>query len=290
MTIEGLRIIGEAINDSVRTTKKLFEDSNFRGIIELAEFQEKMGAEYIDVNIGQREPGFMAEIVKLIQEHVSIPLSIDSPDIDIMRAGLEAYDPAKAGGKKPLVNSITESRMEMFDLCHYRSVSVVLIGAERKEGGRTERNRTGEDVLNTVKRLIQKARSASYQIGNNDLFIDPGIAPIAVDTEGVTKVVLDGIRLIRRDPDLKGVHLSVGLSNFSAMLPPQKSDGTRVKIKVENAFLTLAIPLGLDYIIGSVVKDYRLLNETDPAYQAVVEAIGHGGLESIKRIREFYEH
>jgi len=288
MAIKNLRIIGEMINDSISKVSKLFEEEDLPGIIEMAKAQERMGATYIDVNIGQREPGLMGRLVKDLQDHVTVPLSIDSPDPEIIRAGLEAYDPRRAQGKHPLVNSIAETRSEMFDLSAVQPFKVILIGSERKEGGRAEKNRTGEDVLNTAKRLAEMARKAPSRMSNNDLIIDPGIAPIGADTEGVTKMVLDGIRLISQDPDLKGVHFSVGLSNFSAMLPAKKSDGTPIKVALENAFLTLAVPLGLDHIIGNVTKEYRLLDANNPAYQALVEAIELGGLEAIMRIRQFY--
>lgn len=288
MTIQGLKIIGETINDSVPKTRKLFEEKNLDGIIELAKFQKKMGAEYIDVNIGQRDPDFMRKLVGILQEHVSIPLSVDSPDIEIVRAGLEAYDPRKANGKRPLVNSITETRIEMLDLCSIQRFRAILIGSERREEGTLAKNRTGGDVLKTAKRLVDKARRAPYPMVNDDLIIDPGIAPIGADTEGVTKMALDAIRLIRQEADLRGVHISVGLSNFSAMLPSKRADGSPIKIALENAFLTLAVPLGLNYIIGNVAKDYKLLNETNPAYKAVTEAIELGGFESIMRIRQFY--
>jgi cobalamin-dependent methionine synthase I len=288
MGIKGLNIIGETINDSVPKVRKLFEEEDLQGLVEIAEVQERMGAAYIDVNIGRRDPDLMAQLVKFLQEHVSVPLSIDSPDPAILKAGLEAYDPSKANGKIALVNSIAETRIEILDLRSIQPFRAILIGSERKEGGRAEKNRTGGDVLKTAKRLTDKARRAPYHMANDDLIIDPGIAPIGADTEGVTKMALDAIRLIRQEVDLREVHLSVGLSNFSAMLPSKRADGSPVKIALENAFLTLAVSLGLDYIIGNVAKDYKLLNETDPAYRVVTEAIELGGLESIMKIRQFY--
>lgn len=288
MVVERLKIIGETINDSIPKVKKLFEEEDFPGLIEVAKAQERMGADYIDVNIGKRDPELMARLVKELQDHVTIPLSIDSPDPEIIRAGLEAYDPRKARGKLPLVNSIAETRIEIFNLSSIQPFKVILIGSERKEGGRIEKNSTGEDVLNTAKRLAEKASNGPYRMSNDDLIIDPGIAPIGADMEGLTKMALDGIRLINQDPEMRGVHFSVGISNFSTMLPQKRSDGTPVKIALENAFLTLAVPLGLDYCIGNVAKNYQLLDTTDPAYEALIEAIELGGLEAIMRIRKFY--
>ena len=88
MTIPGLTIIGESINDSVPSTHVLFEKNDMAGIIELAKSQGENGAAYIDVNVGLRSPGFMADVVRKIQQHISLPLSIDTPDPEIAAAGL----------------------------------------------------------------------------------------------------------------------------------------------------------------------------------------------------------
>ncbi len=53
MSLPGLTIIGESINDSVPSTKKLFEAGDVAGILELARTQDQGGAAYIDVNIGR---------------------------------------------------------------------------------------------------------------------------------------------------------------------------------------------------------------------------------------------
>ena len=74
MPIEGLAIIGESINDSVPSTHKLFEANDIDGILELARFQDDKGAVYLDVNIGRRSSGLMAELVKKIQNVTSKPI------------------------------------------------------------------------------------------------------------------------------------------------------------------------------------------------------------------------
>ena len=63
--------------------------------------------------------------------------------------------------------------------------------------------------------------------------------------------------LIHADPAFAGVHASVGLSNFTVMLPVKRADGEPVKGPLESAFLTKAMPLGLDMVIGSVKRNYR---------------------------------
>ena len=68
MPLANLAIIGESINDSVPSTKKLFDAGDLAGILELARSQDQGGAEYIDVNVGARPPEFMAELVRKIQQ------------------------------------------------------------------------------------------------------------------------------------------------------------------------------------------------------------------------------
>ncbi len=287
MAIQGLKIIGETLNASVPRIAKMLESWDVSALVELAKFQQVNGASYIDVNIGMREPSQMAELVRRLQEHVRTPLALDSPDPRVLQAGLKAYDPRKAAGNIPLINSIADTRREIFDLYAIRPFKMILMASEREEEGKPQPNRTGEAISATARRLIRQARKP-WGVPDDDLLVDVGIAPIGADFEGIARTALEGMRLIKKDPELKGVHLSVGLSNFSAMLPARKADGTPVKLPLENAFLTLAVPLGLDYIIGSVSKDYHLLAPDSPAYRAVAEAIERGGFEAITRIREFY--
>jgi 5-methyltetrahydrofolate--homocysteine methyltransferase len=54
---------------------------------------------------------------------------------------------------------------------------------------------------------------------------------------------LDAMRLIRKDPDLQGVHITVGLSNFAWGTPKN------VRPLLEKAYLTIAAEAGLDFPI-----------------------------------------
>lgn len=287
MAIEGLTIIGESINDSVPSTKNLFEANDIDGIIELARSQDERGAAYIDVNVGLRPPGFMADLVKKVQGVTAKPLSIDTPDVEIAAAGLEAYDPDRAGGKLPVLNSISATRTQMFDFCKAQPFVPILLSCEREENGGGRQNRTGRENYESARFLLQKARE-TCDIPNDQLIFDPGIAPIGSDTEGINKMVLEALRLMHEDPDFEGVHKSVGLSNFTVMLPPKCADGSPVKGPLESAFLTLAMPYGLDTIIGSVKRKYRLLGPDDRAMVCLKEALAAEGYDCIMRVMEFY--
>jgi 5-methyltetrahydrofolate--homocysteine methyltransferase len=80
----------------------------------------------------------------------------------------------------------------------------------------------------------------------------------------------------------------VGLSNFTNMLPRRKSDGSPVRSPLESAFLTLAMPLGLDMVIGSVKRKYAILPEDDPALVCVKEVFQLKGPDRLKRLMDYY--
>ncbi len=288
MAIAGLTIIGEAINDSVPSTKKLFDAGDIDGILELARTQDEKGAAYIDVNVGPRSPEFMADLIRKIQRVTAKPLSIDTPDPEIARAGLEAYDLDRTGGKRAILNSISALRAAMFDLVAVQPFRPILLVSERVENGASRPCRTGEETYEAAKFLLAAARSAHPAIANEDCIFDPGIAPIGSDAEGNLARLVAAMGLIHQDPQFAGVHISVGLSNFTVMLPPKRADGSPVKGPLESAFLTKAVPLGLDTIIGSVKRSYETLPPDHPAMQCLEDCIQRPDFEAIMRVREFY--
>lgn len=278
-----IQIIGESINDSVPSTHELFERNDIEGLKNLARFQDEGGAAYIDVNIGGRSPEDMKTLIEAIQSVSHKPLSIDSPDPAIVEAGLRAYDSSKG---KPILNSISPLRLEMFPLHSIRPFRPILLISEHIRDGVGSTTRTAEETYEAAKFMLSEARK--FGIENEDCIFDPGIAPIGTDSDGNLKRLLEALKLIHEDPDFAGTHASVGLSNFTVMLPMKRADGSPVKSPLESAFLTRAIPLGLDYVIGSVKKNYEILSEDHPAMRCVEDCLNRGGFESIMRVSEFY--
>lgn len=288
MPIPGLTIIGESINDSVPSTHKLFDANDVQGLLELARTQDEKGAAWIDVNVGPRSPEFMAELVGKIQSVTAKPLSIDTPDPAIARAGLVAYDPGRTGGRLPILNSISPLRTAMFEIYKDRPFMPILMSSERFERGAGCSNRTPEETRETARALLEEARRQVPGFRNDQAIIDPGIAPIGSDCEGQLKRVLESLALIHADPFFAGVHMSVGLSNFTVMLPPKRADGSPVKGPLESAFLTMAMPLGLDMIIGSMVRRYEILPEGHPALVCLQDILKLEGYDTLMRLKEFY--
>jgi cobalamin-dependent methionine synthase I len=290
MAIPGLTIIGESINDSVPSTKKFFDENDLAGLLELARGQDEKGAAYIDVNVGARSPEFMADLVRRIQSVTAKPLSIDTPDPAIAEAGLRAYDPGRAGGRMPVLNSISPLRFQMFDLWAVRPFVPILMASERFEVGAScaNANKTAEETRQTARVLLEEAQRRIVGFSNDQAIIDPGIAPIGSDCEGQLKRVLESLAAIHDDPFFAGVHMSVGLSNFTVMLPSKRADGSPVKGPLESAFLTLAMPRGLDTIIGSTVRKYEILPAGHPALACLEDILKLEGYDTLMRLKEYY--
>jgi len=283
-----LKIIAEKINDSVPSTHKLFEADDFDGLVNLAKAQADQGAAYIDVNVGPRSPELMARLVTAIQDVVSLPLCIDSPDLDLQKAGLTAYKPAKAGGEMPLVNSISELRMEFVELAEIQPVKFLVLCTESSVDGNLKPNETGEEIFAAGLRVSTELKKRWSYLSNDHLFLDPGMGPLGADMNGITNATIDAVRLIHESADLKGCHMSVGLSNFSVQLPSRTAGGDLVKTPLESAFLTLTNPLGMDHVIGSTKKKYKLLDDNHPALQTVKDILELEGFDRLTRIQEFY--
>lgn len=288
MAISGLTIIGESINDSVPSTGRMFDEGDIESVLQLARDQDARGADYIDVNVGSRPTELMVELVEKIQQVTCKPLSIDTPDFGTAKAALETYDPKRSAGKRPILNSISPLRVEMFDLYAICPFMPILLVTERVEDGRSRPCETAEQTHQTARSLVATARQRIPDLENQDCIIDAGIPPLASDMEGNLRRLFGAMQRIDQDPDLQGVHMSVGLSNLTVMLPSKRADGSPVKSPLESAFLTKAMRLGLDTIVGSVKRKYRMLAPDHPAMVCLDEVLKADGLEAVMRVRDFY--
>lgn len=279
--IPNFSLIGESINDSVPSTHALFEAGDMDGIRALAQFQAERSA-YIDVNVGTRGADFLAEVVKMVQDAVDLPLSIDTPDPEMAEAALKVYDPSRG---MPILNSISPLRTEMFDLFKICPFRPILLITEHRMNGEDIACHTVEETFDAAQFMLQKAHEAG--IPTTDCIFDPGVAPIGTDTEDNFKRLYQTMQKMHADPEFAGFHASVGLSNFTVMLPPRRANGELVKTPLESAFLTLTNPLGMDYCIGSVRRNYEILPEDHDALVCLRDCLGLEGYDVLTRVMEF---
>ena len=249
-----LRIIGDLINNAYARARRAFSDRSLRGYQALAKGQADLGVAYLDVNIDgthliqvrpQEMLDFLPELIPALQEASSLPLCIDNPSVEYQRVALEHYDRTKAG--PPIVNSVAASRErldEMIELVSAYDTLVVVMASERFADGGTVQCLDPHDVHSAARHFVGLLKTEAGRT-NDQILIDPGLAPVGADTYGLVNIGLDAMRLIRADPDLAGVHLTVGLSNFAWGTPKH------IRHDLERAYLTIGVDAGLDFAIAN---------------------------------------
>ena len=285
-----LNIIGERINPGFKSTRALFDNEDLPGIQALAVKQAEAGAAYLNVNVGARaltDVDFMARVIRAIQEVVTVPLSFDFPSKAVQEVCLATYDPARAGGRLPIVNSITEHRWDLMELYGQYKFKVILMASERVEDGIAKGNKTADEIYSTAKRAALRLQR-DYGMPLDDIFIDMSVSAIIADTEALNRSTLDAIRMIGNDPELKGVHMMGGLSNVGQQLPPKAADGSDLKHCLENAFLTLAVPCGFDTVLGTPWRGYAPLPEDHYVLATYRNFLEQSGSNALRAVRKFY--
>src|SRR6202158_385054 len=220
-------MIGERINPTGRKmlAAEMAAGDYSRGVAE-AIAQVQAGAQMLDVNAGiplADEPRILAECIKLVQETVDAPLSIDSSIVEALAAGLAAYQ------GKALVNSVTgeEERLERV-LPLVRKYGAAVVAISNDETGISE----DPDVRFAVAKKIVE-RAADHGIASCDVVVDPLVMPIGAINQAGVQVM----HLLRRLRTELKVNSTCGASNVSFGLPQR--DG------ISGAFLTMAIASGL---------------------------------------------
>jgi 5-methyltetrahydrofolate--homocysteine methyltransferase len=229
-------IVGERINP---TGRKLFQEQLRAGDLSRIETdvatQVAGGAMMLDVNMGAPladEAALMVSAVKLIQGLCDLPLCLDSSIVEVLEAGLTAYQ------GKALVNSVTaeDERMDaILPLVRRHGAAVIALPNDEEEIPEDPRRR-----LELVRKIVDVA-TGRHGIPIEDIVIDPLAMPVGADTSLVLST-LETIRLVHEE---FGLNMTLGASNVSFGMPDRASIGA--------AFLPMAILSGLT----SAIMDAR---------------------------------
>ncbi len=285
-----LNMIGERISPGYKSVRAMIEGNDIAGIQELARKQADAGSTYLDVHLGQRgvlDLPFVEQVIRSLQASVSIPLCFDFAEAKSLECCLRSYDRAKAGGALPLINSITEPRWELMELRKVAPFKVVLMASERLEDGAAKSNKTAAEIAATAKRCAQRM-VAEHGMAPDDIFVDISVRALIADTEGMTRSTLEAVRLIHEDPELRGVHIMGAITNIGQQLPPKAADGSDLKLAIENAFLTIAVPNGLDTIMGTPWRTFQPLPDDNYIMAAFRSFLEQSGTNALRAIRKFY--
>jgi cobalamin-dependent methionine synthase I len=224
-------IIAERINASRKSIAKAIGDGDRAFIQAEAKAQASAGAHYIDVNAGTfvgEEAEKLKWVVEAVQEATDLPLTIDSPDPEVIKAMMPLVK------RTPMINSITlePSRLEgvLPLVLEYRTKVIALCQAEQAMA------ETAEQKVELAGRLVEKLAGAG--VARDDIYIDPLVYPLSTNPQSAAATLEAIAEIMKRFP---GVHTVCGLTNVSYGLPARKL--------VNRAFLAAAITHGLDSAI-----------------------------------------
>ena len=229
--VDGITVVGERINP---TGKKRFqqalreEDMNY--VLEQAVSQVEAGAQVLDVNVGAPgvdEPALMPKVVKALQSVVSLPLQLDSSNVEALENGLRVYN------GKPIVNSTNgepEKLAAILPLC--KKYGAAIVGLAIDEKGIQPK---AADRVAIARRITEAALAAG--IPREDIYIDCLTLTASAQQEDVLATV-QALEACKKE---LGVRTVLGVSNISFGLP--------CRSYLNTTFLTMAMYAGLDLAI-----------------------------------------
>jgi 5-methyltetrahydrofolate--homocysteine methyltransferase len=258
---KGSKIIGERINPTGKKKfKQALKDHDLDYILKEGIMQQEKGAHILDVNVGLPdidEPAMMREVVESLQSITSLPLQIDTVDIEALETALRIYN------GKAMVNSVSgkqESMDKVFPLL--AKYGGVVIGLTLDEKGIPT---DAQGRVEIAERIIKEA--AKYGIEKKDIVIDALAMTISSEPQGA-KVTLETLKRLREELQ---VHTVLGVSNISFGLPNRPI--------INAAFYTMAMLNGLSAgIINPASEDmmkswyaYHALQDLDVNCERYIE-------------------
>ena len=231
VTVDGITVVGERINP---TGKKRFQQALREGdmnyVLEQAVSQAEAGAQILDVNVGAPgvdEPVLMEQVVKALQSVTSLPLQLDSSNMEALARGLRVYN------GKPIVNSTNgepEKLAAILPLC--KKYGAAIVGLAIDEKGIQPK---AADRVAIARRITEAALAAG--IPREDIYIDCLTLTASAQQEDVLATV-QALEACKKE---LGVRTVLGVSNISFGLP--------CRTYLNTTFLTMAMYAGLDLAI-----------------------------------------
>lgn len=259
--------IGERINPTGK--KRLAEalrEGNIDYVVAEAQAQFEAGADVLDINVGTTgvdEVALIPKVIRAVMTAVPLPVSLDSSNPEVLRAGLEAHREIAPQGK-PLINSITgeDSRLESV-LPLVAEYKAAVIGLAMDDKGIPA---TPEARLVVAKKILQHA--GQFGVPPEDVLLDCLAMTVGADSQA-GRITLDAIALVKQE---LGNNMTLGVSNISHGLPERHVvtqtflimailSGVNCPIidtaKMRPAILAADLLLGRDEYASRYIKDFK---------------------------------
>ncbi|MGZ4865541.1 MAG: dihydropteroate synthase [Halobacteriota archaeon] len=227
-------IIGGNINGYSKTVGAIIDRRDTKAVQDLAIRQVDAGAQIIDLNVGLGKSDaveLMKWLVTTVQDVVDVTLSVDTPKLDVMKAGI-----SEVKGRS-MINSISAEQEKMTTLfplaAEYDSEIICMTMDEKFILG---------DVDERVERAAIIVGSAcEHGIGVEKLYVDPVCLPVSTAQDQAPAVVEAVRRIGLLTSPASVLKTTVGLSNIS--------HDTKNPRLIERTFLAMLIGAGLSSAI-----------------------------------------
>lgn len=279
--------IGERTNaNGSRKFREAMLEGRWDDCVEMARDQIREGAHMLDLcvdYVGRDGVADMEELAGRFATASTLPVVLDSTEVDVVRAGLE-----KLGGRA-VINSVNyedgdgpDSRFaRMAALAREHGAALVALTID-EEG----QARTAERKVAVAERLIADL-TGNWGIREEDILVDCLTFTICTGQEESRKdgaATIEAIReLKRRHPD---VQTTLGLSNISFGLNPA------ARILLNSVFLDECVKAGLDSAIVHASKILPIARFDEEQVTTALDLVydrRREGYDPLQRLMELFE-
>ncbi|MFC9909249.1 methionine synthase [Streptomyces sp. NPDC127197] len=279
--------IGERTNaNGSKKFREAMLEGRWDDCVEMAREQIREGAHMLDLcvdYVGRDGVADMEELAGRFATASTLPIVLDSTEVDVIRAGLE-----KLGGRA-VINSVNyedgdgpESRFaKVTELAQEHGAALIALTID-EEG----QARTAEKKVEIAERLIADL-TGNWGIHESDILIDCLTFTICTGQEesrGDGIATIEAIReLKRRHPD---VQTTLGLSNISFGLNPA------ARILLNSVFLDECVKAGLDSAIVHASKILPIARFDDEQVTTALDLIydrRRDGYDPLQKLMALFE-
>ncbi len=249
-------LIGERTNtNGCKEFKQYLLKEDWDAMVSVALEQQRTGAHALDLSIayvGRKEATDMEQIVARIARQVSLPIVIDSTEVDVLESALKLH----AG--RCVINSINletgEDRAhKICQLAKKYGAAVIALTIDEK-GMALEQERKLEIAHRIYHIAIQQHELKPWDLIFDMLTFTLGSGDTSLKNSGIQ--TLEAIRRLKSE--LPGVYTVLGISNISFGLRPNARE------VLNSVFLAEAVKAGLDM---AIVHAKKIM----PLYQIALE-------------------
>jgi 5-methyltetrahydrofolate corrinoid/iron sulfur protein methyltransferase len=234
-------ILGENIHIIAPEVKEAIANRDTQAMQNLAKLQVDRGAQILDLNIGPQKkegPDVMSWLVAAVQDVVDVPLSLDTTNLEAIKAGL-------ALAKKQAIVNSTSAEPERLE-------RVPPVAAEYNAGlialtmGKSGIPMTAEERVSiAMEQLIPRAMEVGVPMEN--LYLDPLALTVAGCQEYAPHAV-EAVRYIKQGLDPAPL-TTCGLSNVSNHCAPEN------RSLLNRVYLVMLMAAGLDTAIADALDE-----------------------------------